>query len=53
MICPLEKPHPEALAFARDCLMIIADVDRVTCFSTLKILPFRISRRDSFKGGGL
>jgi hypothetical protein len=27
MICPLEKPHPEALAFAQDCFMIIADMD--------------------------
>jgi hypothetical protein len=27
MLCPLEKPYPEALAFAQDCLMIIADMD--------------------------
>jgi hypothetical protein len=27
MICPLKKPHPEALAFAPDCLMIIVDMD--------------------------
>jgi hypothetical protein len=27
MLCPLEKPHPEVLAFAQDCLMAIADMD--------------------------
>jgi hypothetical protein len=27
MICPLEKSHPETLAFAQDCLTIIADMD--------------------------
>jgi hypothetical protein len=27
MLCPLEKPHPETLIFAQDCLMITADVD--------------------------
>jgi hypothetical protein len=53
MLCPLEKPYPEALAFAQDCLMTIADMDKVTCFSTLKSLSLRISGRDSFKGGGL
>jgi hypothetical protein len=52
MICPLEKPHPETLAFAQDCLMAIAEMDRVTCFSTLKSLLLRISGRDSFKGEG-
>jgi hypothetical protein len=40
MICPLEKPHPGALAFAQDSLMIIADMDRVTYFSTLRSLSF-------------
>jgi hypothetical protein len=28
MLCPLEKPHLEALAFAQDCLMIITDMDK-------------------------
>jgi hypothetical protein len=32
--------------------MIIADMNRVTCFSTLKSLSLRISGRDSFKGEG-
>ena len=32
--------------------MIIADMDWVTCFSTLKSLSLRISGRDSFKGEG-
>jgi hypothetical protein len=32
--------------------MIFADMDRVTCFSTLKSLSLRISGRDSFKGEG-
>jgi hypothetical protein len=27
MLCPLEKPHPEALVFAQDWLMVIADMD--------------------------
>jgi hypothetical protein len=27
MLCPLEKPHPEALAFAPDYLRVIADMD--------------------------
>jgi hypothetical protein len=27
MICPLEKPHPETLAFIWKCLTIIADMD--------------------------
>jgi hypothetical protein len=27
MLCPLEKPHPETLAFAPDCLRVIADMD--------------------------
>jgi hypothetical protein len=27
MICPLEKSHPETLAFISNCLMIIADMD--------------------------
>jgi hypothetical protein len=27
MLSPLEKQHPEALAFAWNCLMIIADMD--------------------------
>jgi hypothetical protein len=27
MICPLEKSPPEILAFAWNCLMIIADMD--------------------------
>jgi hypothetical protein len=27
MLCPLEKQYSEALAFAQDCLMIIADTD--------------------------
>jgi hypothetical protein len=53
MLCPLEKQYSEALAFAQDCLMIIADMDVVTCFSTLESLLLRISGRDSFKGGGL
>jgi hypothetical protein len=53
MICPLEKPHPEALAFATDRLRIIADMNLVTHFSTLRSLSLRISGRDSFKGGGL
>jgi hypothetical protein len=52
MICPLEKPHPEALAFAPDCLRIIADMNLVTYFSTLRSLSLRISGRDSFKGEG-
>jgi hypothetical protein len=29
MLCPLEKRHPEALAFASDCLRVIADMDMV------------------------
>jgi hypothetical protein len=33
-------------------LLIIADMERVTCFSTLKSLSLRISGRDSFKGEG-
>jgi hypothetical protein len=52
MLCPLEKRRSEALAFAQDCLMIIADMDMVTCFSTLRSLSFWISGRDSFKGEG-
>jgi hypothetical protein len=31
---------------------VIADMDMVTCFSTLKSLSLRISGRDSFKGEG-
>jgi hypothetical protein len=27
MLHPLEKPYPEVLAFAQDCLMITADMD--------------------------
>jgi hypothetical protein len=27
MLYPLEKPHPETLAFAQDCVMMIADMD--------------------------
>jgi hypothetical protein len=27
MLCPLEKPHPEILAFIWKCLAIIADMD--------------------------
>jgi hypothetical protein len=27
MLCPLEKPHSDTLAFAWNCLMIVADVD--------------------------
>jgi hypothetical protein len=27
MLCPLEKPHSETLAFAQNCLTIIADMD--------------------------
>jgi hypothetical protein len=27
MLCPLEKPHPEALAFAPDCLRVTADMN--------------------------
>jgi hypothetical protein len=27
MIYPLEKQHPETLAFAQDCLMIITGMD--------------------------
>jgi hypothetical protein len=27
MLCPLEKPHSETLAFAWYCLMITADMD--------------------------
>jgi hypothetical protein len=27
MLYPLEKPHPETLALAQDCLMIIVDMD--------------------------
>jgi hypothetical protein len=27
MLCPLEKPHSEALAFASDCLKVTADMD--------------------------
>jgi hypothetical protein len=53
MLCPLEKQHSETHIFAWSCIMIIADMDRVTCFSTLKSLSLRISGRDSFKGGGL
>jgi hypothetical protein len=52
MTCPLEKPHPEALAFAPDRLRIIADMNLVTYFSTLRSLSLRISGRDSFKGEG-
>jgi hypothetical protein len=32
--------------------MIIADMDWVTCFSTLKSISLRILGRDSFKGEG-
>jgi hypothetical protein len=32
--------------------MIIADMDWVTCFSTLRSLSLRILGRDSFKGEG-
>jgi hypothetical protein len=27
MLCSLEKPHSETLAFAQNCLMITADMD--------------------------
>jgi hypothetical protein len=27
MLCPLEKRHPETLAFAQNCLIITADMD--------------------------
>jgi hypothetical protein len=27
MLCPLEKPYPDALAFVQDCLIIIVDLD--------------------------
>jgi hypothetical protein len=27
MLCPLEKQHPEILAFIWNCLMIITDMD--------------------------
>jgi hypothetical protein len=53
MLCPLNKQHPETLIFAWSSLMIIDDMDRVTCFSTLKSLLLLISGRDSFKGGRL
>jgi hypothetical protein len=52
MLCPLEKQHPEALAFAQDCLRLSLIWARITCFSTLKSLSLRISGRDSFKGEG-
>jgi hypothetical protein len=28
MLYPLEKPHPEILAFAWNCLMIIANMNK-------------------------
>jgi hypothetical protein len=52
MLCPLEKPHPETVAIDQDCLMIIVDMEWITCFSTLKSLSLWISGRDSFKGVG-
>jgi hypothetical protein len=27
MLCPLEKPYPETLTFAWNCLMIITNMD--------------------------
>jgi hypothetical protein len=52
MLCPLEKPHPETLAFAWNYLMLSLIWIGVTCFSTLKSLSLLISGRDSFKGEG-
>jgi hypothetical protein len=52
MICPLEKQHSETLVLAWNCLIIIADMNKVTYFSTLRSLSLRISGRDSFKGEG-
>jgi hypothetical protein len=52
MLCPLEKQHSETLVFAWYCLTLSLIWTWVTCFSTLKSLSLRISRRDSFKGEG-
>jgi hypothetical protein len=53
MLCPLEKPHSETLAFAWNYFMVNADMTKVTYFSTLRSLSLRISGRDSFKGVGV
>jgi hypothetical protein len=50
MLYPLEKQHPETLAFAWNCLILSLIWTGVTCFSTLRSLSFRILGRDSFKG---
>jgi hypothetical protein len=45
MLCPLEKPHPETLALAQDCLKVIADMDmRLPASPLLKV--FRSESRD-------
>jgi hypothetical protein len=45
MLCPLEKQHPETLAFAWSCLMIIADMDMGLPASPL-LKVFRSESRD-------
>jgi hypothetical protein len=48
---PLIKLFTDIEAF---WLNAIADIgNSIPCLSSLKDLPFRISGRDSFKGGGL
>jgi hypothetical protein len=45
MICPLEKTHPETLAFASDCLRVIADMD-MELHASLLLKVFRSKSRD-------
>jgi hypothetical protein len=45
MLCPLEKQHPETLAFAWSCFMVIADMDN-GLHTSLPLEFFRSESRD-------
>jgi hypothetical protein len=45
MICPLEKPYSETLAFAPDCLRVITDMD-MGLPASLLLEVFRSESRD-------
>jgi hypothetical protein len=45
MLCPLEKPHPETLAFAWSCFMFIADMDK-ELHASLLLKVFRSESQD-------
>jgi hypothetical protein len=45
MLCPLEKPHPETLAFAWSSFMVIAHMDK-ELHASLLLKVFRSKSRD-------